>query len=187
MIINEKKIHRTFIDEGASTCIMFVSFWKEFGSPTLNQSPNTLEAFDRHDSQPFGVLLNLTIVLEGKAVHVKVEVVDTNLNYNILLGRSWAHAMHGVACSLFYVLCFPHQVKIIIVNHLSFFASSSSNGNVPYVKNTGTAYESVGAKFFGDPTLMGIFPIPPLHVASVNMILVKSDPWVIPSPDLFDT
>jgi len=28
---------------------------------------------------------------------------------------------------------------------------------------------------------------PPPHVASVNMISVKSDPWFIPSPDLVDT
>lgn len=33
---------------------------------------------------------------------------------------------------------------------------------------------------------MGIFPLPPPHVASINTILVKSDPWVIPSPDLID-
>ena len=34
---------------------------------------------------------------------------------------------------------------------------------------------------------MGIFPLPPPHVASVYMISVKSDPWVIPTPDIVDT
>ena len=65
--------------------------------------------------------------------------------------------------------------------------SSSLDGNVPYVKNTGAPYESVGAGIFRDPALMGIFPLPPPHVASVNMILVKYNPWVIPSPGLVDT
>lgn len=108
VIINEKTIHKTIIDEGASTCIMFVTCWKAIGSPTLNQSPNTLEAFNGCDSQPFSVLPNLAITLEGKTVHVKVEVVDTNLNYNLLLGQSSIHAMHVVTSSLFRVIRFPH-------------------------------------------------------------------------------
>lgn len=49
VIINEKNIHRTIINEGASTCIMLVACWKVISSPTLNQSPNTLEAFDDCD------------------------------------------------------------------------------------------------------------------------------------------
>ncbi len=40
----------TIIDEGASTCIMSISYWKAIGSSTLNQSPNTLEAFNGRDS-----------------------------------------------------------------------------------------------------------------------------------------
>lgn len=50
VIINENTIHRIVIDKGDSTYIMSVYFWKEIGSPTLNQSPNALEAFDGRDS-----------------------------------------------------------------------------------------------------------------------------------------
>ena len=81
--------------------------------------------------------------------------------------------MHAMASSLFYVIRFPHQGKIVTVDQLSFFASSSSHGNIPYVKHTGAPYESVGIGIFKDSTLMGIFPLPPPHVASVNMISVK--------------
>lgn len=116
VIINEKTIHRIIIDEGASTCIMYVSCWKVIGSPTLNQSPNTLGAFYGHDSRPFGVLPNISITLEGKTLHVEVENVDENINYNILLGRGWSHVVHVVASSLFCMLHFPHQGKIIIVD-----------------------------------------------------------------------
>lgn len=49
VIINEKTIHRTVINERASTCIMLTACWKAIGSPALNQSPNTLEAFDGHN------------------------------------------------------------------------------------------------------------------------------------------
>jgi len=116
VIINAKTIHRIVIDEGASTCIMSVACWKAIGSPTLSQSPTTLEAFDGRESRPFGILQRLPISLEGETVKVEVEVVDANLTYNLLLGRSWTYAMQAVASSLFHVICFPHQGKIVIVD-----------------------------------------------------------------------
>ena len=84
--IDKKTIHRTVIDEGASTCIMSVACWKAIGSPTLSQSPTTLEAFDGRASRPYGILQRLPITLDGKTVKVDVEVVDANLTYNLLLG-----------------------------------------------------------------------------------------------------
>jgi len=161
---------------------MSTAWWKAISSLALNQSPNTLEAFNGRDSRPFGVLPNLAITPEGKTMQVKVEIFDANLNYNLLLGQSCTHAMHAVASSLFHLICFPHQGKIVTVNQLSFFPSSSLNGNVPYVKHSGAPYESVGAGLFKDSTLMGILPLPPPHVTFVNMVSVKSYPWVIPTP-----
>jgi len=95
--------------------------------------------------------------LEGKTILVKVEIVDVTLNYNLLLDRSWTHAMHVVASSLFHVICFPHQGKIVTIDQLSLFSSSSSDGNILYVKYTDAPYESVGAGLFKDSSLMGIF------------------------------
>ena len=46
---------------------------------------------------------------------------------------------------------------------------------------------TVGVGLFKYFALMGIFPLPPPHVSFVNMISVKSDPWVIPALDLVDT
>jgi len=71
---------------------------------------------------------------------------------------------------------FPHQGKIITIKQLSLFASSSLDGNVPYVKHTSAPYDSVGAGIFKDSSLMGIFPLPPPHVSFVNMISIKFDP-----------
>lgn len=64
---------------------MSIACWKAIGSPSLNQSLNTLEAYNGHDLRPFGVLPNLSITLEGKTMQVEVEIVDANLNYNIIL------------------------------------------------------------------------------------------------------
>lgn len=100
VLIKGKMIHQTIIDEGASTCIMYVLCWKDIGSP-LNQSVNTLEDFDDRGLRPYSILMNLIITLEGYTVELEVEFVDPNLNYNLLLGRSWTHSMFCVVFSLF--------------------------------------------------------------------------------------
>lgn len=86
VIIKGKTIHRIVIDEVASTCIMSISCWKYIDSLPLNQSPNTLEAFDGRGSHPYGILTSFPIALEGKIVELEVEVIDVNLNYNLLFG-----------------------------------------------------------------------------------------------------
>lgn len=153
-------------------------------SPPLNKSPNTLESFDGRFLRPYGILTNLLITLEGKTVELEVEVVDANLNYNLLIERSWTHPMFCVVSSLFHVLRFPHEGKIVTVDQISFFASSSSSSNVPYVGNTNIPYESMGTGIFKDSSLMGTFTLPPPHVHSVKMI---SDPWIIPSEDQIES
>ncbi len=95
--------------------------------------------------------------------------------------------MHVVASSLFCMISFPHQRNIVTVDHMSFFASCSSDGNVLYVKHNGSPYESVAVGLFKYSSLMGIFSLTPPHVASVNMVSIKSDPCVIPSPACVDT
>ena len=65
------------------------------------------------------------------------------------------------------------------MDHLSFFASSSE-GNVPFVEHTSKSFESVGVRLFKDPALMGVFPLPPPNLAPINMISMRSDPWVLP-------
>ena len=87
------------MDEGASTCVMSSACWKAIGSLALSSSPNAIEAFDGRESKPMGVLESLAITLQGKTVNVEVEVVDAKLNYNILLGRSWTHAIHPLSTS----------------------------------------------------------------------------------------
>jgi hypothetical protein len=36
VVVSDKNIFRTVIDEGASTCVMSLGCWKAIGSPTLN-------------------------------------------------------------------------------------------------------------------------------------------------------
>jgi hypothetical protein len=66
VVVENKNICRTVIDEGASTFVMSVTCWKDIGSPTLTESHNTLKAFNGIGFKPYGVLPSLSITLEGK-------------------------------------------------------------------------------------------------------------------------
>lgn len=87
--------------------------------------------------------------------------------------------MRAVASSLFRVIRFPHQGKIVTVDQLSFFASSSE-ANMPFVEHTSIPLESVGVGLFKDPTLMGVFSLPPPNVAPTNMISFVLIPGFFP-------
>ena len=116
-----KGIHRIFIDECASTCIMSASCWIALGSPTLSLPSNSLKAFDNHTFIPKGYLASYPITLYGKMVTVDIEVVDKKkLDYNLLLGCSWTYAMMAIVSTVFCIILFPLDGKVVIVDQLSF-------------------------------------------------------------------
>ena len=118
-------IHHTFIDEGASTCIMSLNYWKSLGSPRLSQSLTTLKAFDGRTYKTCGIINSLNVELVGKIVNIDVEVVNGPLEYNILLRIPWVYAMTVIVSTYFRMIAFPHKGFIIVINQLSLFSSSS--------------------------------------------------------------
>jgi hypothetical protein len=138
--------------------------------------------------------------LGGKTDIVDVEVVDAPLDYNLLLGRSWFYAMTVISSSVFRCVEFPHQGKIVTVDHLDFCmtdAHAPSTKNIPFLGDHKITYESVGVGFLKYSSLMGTFPtpLPPAthHISTVDMILTaayqyleSSDPWILSSPLEFD-
>ena len=85
-LVKNRPCFWTVIDAGASTCIMSIQCWRSLGSPTLNQSPMILKAFDGRGFHPFGILQDLPIGVEGKTISLDVEVVDAPLDYNLFFG-----------------------------------------------------------------------------------------------------
>jgi hypothetical protein len=164
-----------------------------FKPPSLTESHNTLKAFNGTLFKPYGVLPSLSIMLEGKAVNVEAEVFDAPIDYNLILGRSWIDSMHAVVSTLFRVLRFLHQGKVVVVDQLDFFNSDSHTRNVPFISKTPSSYENVGVGILKDSTLMGMFPIPPPDipppfVTSIKMISTSVrespesyDPWIVPN------
>jgi hypothetical protein len=134
-----------------------------------------LKAFNGSRFKPYSVFPPLPITLEGKMVNVEVEVFDSPLDYNLLHGSRWIDSMHAVVSTLFHVIRFPQQGKVITVDQLAFFNSDTRTNNVPFIAKTPSGYENVGVGLLKDSSLMGTFPIPPpdvphLFVASINMI-----------------
>jgi hypothetical protein len=173
---------------------MSLACWKAISSPPLNESQNTLKAFNGSIFKPYSVLPSFPISLEGKMVQVEVEVFDAPLDYNILLGCSWIDSMCTVVSTLFRVVRFPHQEKVVTVDQLVFFNSDTHTGNVPFIAKTPPGYENVGVGLLKDFSLMGTFPIPspdvprPL-VVSINMISTvphelpaSHEPWIVHDP-----
>jgi len=79
-------IHKIVINEEASTCVMSLTCWKALKCPELVPSSQLLKAFDGHTFKPHGIIPTFLVELGGKTISVKVEVVDTPINYNLLLG-----------------------------------------------------------------------------------------------------
>jgi hypothetical protein len=94
--------------------------------------------------KPYNVLPSFSINLEGKLVNVEVDVFDATVYYNLLLGRSWIDVMHTIVSTLFHILRFPHQGKVITVEQLAFFNSDTHTSNVPFIAKTPPRYENVG-------------------------------------------
>ena len=97
-------------------------------------------AFNQRPTMTLGILPQLPITLEEKIVHINVMVVQGPLYFNILLGFDYVYAMKAVVSTLFQVMHFPHDGKIVIIYHLSFVnpdhqitTSHQNSVNVPHV------------------------------------------------------
>jgi hypothetical protein len=102
--------------------------------------------------------------------------------------------MRAIVSTLFHVVRFPHQGKVVTIDQLAFFNSDTHTGNMSFIAKTPPGYENVGVGLLKDSSLMGTFPIPPPDVprpsvASINMISTIShelpashDPWIVPDP-----
>jgi hypothetical protein len=130
-------------------------------------------------------------------VCVEVEVVDAPLEYNFLLGRSWTYDMQVVATTVFRVLLFPHEGRIVTIDQLSFSSPDLALGpsTVPMIDNPQPGVINVGVGLC--PSLMGTFDKQPPHDDikfisnhhKVDIFQVLSfrttyleDPWILPSP-----
>jgi hypothetical protein len=192
-----RNIFGIVVDEGASTCVMSLACWKAIGQPVLSLSPTLLTTFDGRSFQPHEIIPSFPVQLGGKTMCVEVEVVDAYLDYNLLLGRSWTYAMQAVVTTVFRVLLFPHEGRIVTIDQLSFSHPDPSLGAsmVPMIDNPQLGVVNIGVGLC--PPLMGTFDYPPpqgdvkfisdhhkVEVFQVSLFRMTyiNDLWILPPP-----
>ena len=80
----------------------------------------TLRAYDRWPSQLQGMYQDSPISLAGKQTLIHIKVVDAQPDYDILLGQSFMYSMKDVTLSLFQVMMFPHNLKVVTIDQLTY-------------------------------------------------------------------
>jgi len=113
----------TMLDEGASVSLMPATTWQALGSPPLVPAAPNLTTFDGGTSQPLGILPKFPITLGGKTAYIDVSVTQGASEFNLLLGRDYVYAMGTLVSSLFHVVCFPDNGRIVTIDQLSFVPS----------------------------------------------------------------
>jgi hypothetical protein len=115
-----RDVPQTLIDEGASVSILSSFAWQALGFPQLVPVTQNLLAFNRRTSQPLGTLPQFPVTLGGKTVFIDVMVVQDPLDFSLLLGRDYVYAMKAIVSTLFRVISFPHDGRVVTVDQLSF-------------------------------------------------------------------
>jgi hypothetical protein len=115
-----RDVTKTLIDEGSSVSILSSIAWQALGCPQLTPVMQNLLAFNRRTSQPLGTLPQFPITLGGKTVFIDVMVVQDPLDFSLLLGRDYVYAMKAIVSTLFRVISFPHDGRVVTVDQLSF-------------------------------------------------------------------
>jgi hypothetical protein len=108
------------IYEGVSVSIFSSLAWQALGCPHLAPVTQNLLAFNRRTNQPLGTLPWFPINLGGKIVFIDVMVVQDPLDFSLLLGRDYVYAMKAIVSTLFCVISFPHDGRIVTIDQLSF-------------------------------------------------------------------
>ena len=76
--------------------------------------------FNQRPTAPLRTLPYFPITLGGKTVRIDVMVVQGPLDFNMILGRDYVYAMKVIVSTLFRVMHFPHDGKIVTIDQLSF-------------------------------------------------------------------
>jgi hypothetical protein len=88
--------------------------------PQLVPVTQNLSSFNRITNQPLGTLPQFPVTLGGKTVFIDVMVVRDPLDYALLLGQDYVYAMKDILSTLFYVISFSHDGRIVTIDKLSF-------------------------------------------------------------------
>ena len=93
---------------------MSKNVWQKLGSPELKASVIMLQPYDSRSLTPICLYQNVPVCLAGNKIHIDIEVLDTHLDNNILLRKSYMYAMSAIASFIFRIMMFPHKTASLL-------------------------------------------------------------------------
>jgi hypothetical protein len=115
-----RDIPQMLTDKGSFVIILSSIAWQALDYPQLVLVTQTLFAFNRRTRHPLGILPRFPVTLGGKIVFVDVMVVQDPLDFDLLLGQDYAYAMKSIVSTLFHVISFPRNGRMVTIDQLSF-------------------------------------------------------------------
>jgi hypothetical protein len=115
-----RDVPHVLIDEGSSVSILSSIAWKDLSYPQLVPVTQTLFSFNRRTNHPLWILPQFPITLGGKTIFIDVMVVQDPLDFDLLLGRDYVYSMKAIVSTLFHVISFPHDGRMVTIDQLSF-------------------------------------------------------------------
>jgi hypothetical protein len=82
---------------------------------------HNLLSFNKRTNQPLGTLPQFPVTLGWKTVFIDVMVFQDPLDFSLLLGQDYVYAMKAIVSTLFCVISFPHDGRIVTIDQLPFF------------------------------------------------------------------
>jgi len=95
--------------------------WQKLNSLEIIPFVITLWAYDGFPSQIECLFQKVPIDIACKAVLVDIKFIDTPLDYNVLLGRSYMYTNKAMASSMFCTMIFLHNGKVIMIDQLTHY------------------------------------------------------------------
>ena len=93
-----------------------------FGLPTACAYHPESVGFQRRNQSALRDPSKVSYYFGRKGHLYRLMVVQGPLDFNILLGRDYVYVMGALVSSLFQVVCFPHEGRIVTIDQLSFIS-----------------------------------------------------------------
>ena len=156
--------------------------------PNPSTFQDLLHAYDGHVAQPQGVLMNFCVELAEKTVLIDIEVINIQLDYNFLLGHSYMYVMRIISSTIFRLLMFPHDGKVVTINQMVYYDPKGSTTPEHVLPTIDTTIDSevvpsllvVGLGLFTDTHLNDTF----LSLSPPPSMIEISDLYTITSSKL---
>jgi hypothetical protein len=105
-------------------------------------------------------------------------VVQDSLDFSLLLGRDYVYAMKAIVSTLFHVISFPHDGRVVTIDQLSFIGPTwiaSLNGSCMHTVSPPPQVNYVALSPMA-PTSVDLDPIVDMVISSIGL----SEPDLFP-------